>query len=272
MQRVKTKRFGVGICLGFWILISICTPGASASYISLDVTLSSKIEAHNLKVKVRAVNKGDEPAYNVLAELWASGEKLLADRQDELKGYGAYRAEMAIPLSVELPGTYPLILLMHYTDGNGYPFSALTGQTFVYQREEVSPAFGWLKSSSFTEAGDVYLTLKNLGNRELNSKVYLVLPNELTVNENVVSVRLAPASEQSVKFTVKNFSALPGSAYQALAVAEFEDQNIHFTGVSSGTIKILSSRGTIFGLPPTVVIAILTALILVLFAVQFKRQ
>lgn len=114
--------------------------GASASYISLNTTLSSKVEGKNLKIMVSTVNKGDESAFNVQAEFRAAGRTVLAEKSPELPVGAVYQARAVIPVPVNKPGTHPLILVMHYTDANQYPFSALTAQTFIYRQEAVPPS------------------------------------------------------------------------------------------------------------------------------------
>ena len=255
----------------FLFLIFGFSMTASASYISLNTTLSSKVEGKTLKVKISVVNKGDESAYNVQAELRVKGKEILAEKKTELPVNGTYQAEKSISLPLLKPGAYPLILVMHYTDANQYPFSALTGQTFVYQKEAVSPIFGRLKPATFSKEGTLKLALKNLSNTEVKAKTYLVAPRELTVEEKISAVTLAPKSEESSSFIVKNFSALAGSTYQVFAVSEAEDQDLHYTSISPGTVKIIASQ-EIFGLNYTVIFAILIALTVVFIAAQFIRK
>lgn len=244
---------------------------ASASYISLNTTLTSKVEKNELKVMVSTINKGDESAYNVRAEIKMGGKEILSDKEPELPVNGIYRANFSVPLSLGKPGTYPLILIMHYTDANQYPFSALTVQTFAYGKEAPSPLFGQAKSTSFSKEGWLRLTLKNLGDREIKANTYLVAPRELTVEEEKLSLSISPKSEQSTRFRLKNFSALNGSTYQLFAVSEFEDQGLHHTSVAPGTVKIVAAQ-EIFGLSYTAIFIILGALLIIFVGSQFFRK
>ena len=243
---------------------------ALASYISLNTTLRSKAENNNLKVSVAVTNKGDESAFNVQAEFTVNGKNILASKMAELPVGGNYKVEENFKLSLAKPGTYPLTLVMHYTDANQYPFSALTGQTFAYKTEAVSPIFGQLKSTSFSKEGQLKLVLKNSGDAEIKTNTYLVAPRELTVAEKALSLAIAPKAEQSGSFAVKKFSALSGSTYQVFAISEFEDQGLHYTSISPGTIKIVE-RQEIFGLSYTTLFIILAMLIIIFIGAQFFK-
>ena len=268
---------GDGLCQrvrAFIILTVYClllTLPAHASYISLNTSLASKYENGAVKVNVLVVNKGDESAYNVQAEVAVGGRVILAEKRAELPVNGSYAVEEKIPLSPPLPGTYPLTLVMHYTDANQYPFSALTCRTFIYEGEATSPLFGQLSPASFTKGGSLHFTLKNSSEREIKVKTYLVAPRELTVEQEGRELSLGPKSEQTASFKIKNFSALPGSTYQVYAVAEFEVNGLHNTSVFPGIVKIVAGR-ELFGLSYTTLFIILGLLILIFTAAQFLKK
>jgi len=252
-------------------LVLVTATATSASYISLNTSLSSKVEGNNLKVMVSSVNKGDESAYNVQAEFRAGGRTVLAEKRAGLPVDAAYQAQATIPVPLNRPGTYPLVLVMHYTDANQYPFSALTAQTFIYRQEAVSPIFGQVRSTSFAKEGKLNFKLKNLGDREIRAATRLIAPRELTVEEEKLELSVGAKSEQSAGFTVRNFSALSGSTYQVFAVSEFDDGGLHYANIAPGTIKIVEERGFL-GLSQTVIIVILAALVLVFIGAQFIKK
>ena len=253
------------------LLILIAAAPAVASFISLNTTLSSKIEGRTLKVSVLSVNKGDESAYNVQAEFKAGGKEILAEKRTELAVDASYKAQASIPLPATKPGNYPLTLIMHYTDANQYSFSALTAQTFVYKKETPSPLFGQVKSTTFSKEGKLRFKLKNLGVKNIRAVAYLVAPRELTVEEQKLELAVDPKSEQSASFSVKNFSALSGSTYQIFAVAEFEDDGMHFTSIAPGTIKIIEDR-IFLGLSQNLLIIALVLLVMIFIGAQFIKR
>jgi hypothetical protein len=255
----------------FLLLISWAW-AASASYISLNTTVNTKVDKDLLKVLVSVVNKGDESAHNVQAELRVGDKKILAEKRQELGVNATYKAIAEFKLDLKMPGQYPLIVVLHYADANQYPFSALTCQTFSYKAKELPfEIFGRMESATFWKKGKIKLTLKNMSESEMAASSYLVTPRELTGKEGSLEIRLEPKSENKISFSVENFSALHGSNYQVFAISEYERDGIHQTNITPGMIKIVESK-EIFGISYIVVIAVLFLLVLVFIAAQFIRK
>jgi hypothetical protein len=225
----------------------------------------------NLRVLVQAVNKGDEPAFNVQAELRVGDRNVLAEKMTELPVNGVYQGTASIPLALKTPGSYPLVLVLHYTDANQYAFSALTAQTFVYRREAAPPLIGQVRPAAFARNGQIDVSLKNSGDREIAAETSLVVPGELTAPASRQRLTIPPRSEQSATFTLSNFAALAGSTYQLFAVTEFEDGGIHFTSLTPGTVRITAERG-FFGLSQGMLTIVLTVLAALFIGAQFSRR
>lgn len=254
------------------VLLMVFSISASASYISLKTSLTSKVKGNVLEVMVDVVNKGDEPAYNVQAEIKVGEQKFLAEKRAELGINQTYKAYATFNLKLGKPGSYPLVLVMHYADANQYPFSALTSHTYTYKTASPpSEVFGRMKSAKFWKTGKVELTLKNMGEEEIKTKTKLFVPRELTVARTSQQITLAPKSEQRVSFEIENFSALDGSNYQVFAISEYDSQDFHQTSITPGTVKIKETR-EILGLSYPIVIAILVILVIIFAAAQFWRK
>jgi len=250
------------ILLILLVLPLFLNSSAFASYISLNTTLTSKIEGDILSLQISSVNKGDESAFNVQAELQAAGKNRLSKKVAELPVNGTYSAAEKIKVNYQKSGNYPLSLVLHYTDANQYPFSALTCQTVVYRKEAVSPVFGMIKAITFSSEGRLKLTLKNSAEKEIKSQIALIAPRELTIEDKAQALVLAPKSTRTLEFSAKNFSALPGSTYQIYALIESEDAELHYTTIIPGTIRIASEG------PKTIITlsVIVVALLIMIFA------
>ncbi|MFH1683807.1 MAG: hypothetical protein ABIA67_02865 [Candidatus Margulisiibacteriota bacterium] len=237
----------------------------------MDTTITSKVEKNELKVLLEAVNKGDESAYNVRAEIRAGDDKFLAQKRPELGIDQTYKAYNTFKLGKSRPGQYPLVLVMHYTDANQYPFSAMTCQTYSYQAEDLpSEIFGRVKAKAFWKQGQAKLTLKNMGDTEIAATTYLVVPREITVAGGPQKVTLLPKSQKSLDFFVENFSALNGSNYQVFAVTEYEKQGIHQTSISAGMIKIVEKN--FFRDYRLLIIALVAILLAAFILLQRKKK
>lgn len=246
---------------------------ALASFISLNTTVTAKVVGSQLKVLVSAVNKGDEPAYSVQAELQVGDKKILAEKKEKVEIDGDYKGYAAFNLNLINPGQYPLIVVMHYADANQYPFSALTIPVFNFKAEDVPvEIFGRMRSATFWKEGQLGLTLKNSGNTTINAKTNLVVPQELTVQNNQQDIAIAGRASAHTSFNIENFSALSGSTYQVYAVSEYDKDGRHHTVITPGMIKIVEKRN-ILGLDYQYLLIFLVILVMVFIIFQvFKSE
>jgi len=243
-----------------------------ASYISLNTSVTSKVEKDKLKVFVSANNKGDEPAYNVQAEIRMGDKKVLTEKSTSVAVNDTYKRGAELSLNLSKPGQYPLVVIMHYGDANQYPFSALTVQTFAYKADPgLSEIFGKLKAITFWKEGKTSLILKNLAESVINTKTYLIIPQEISVKESRIESNIAPKSEAQIEFSFDNFSALTGSTYQIFAISEYEKDNIHQTNITPGLVKIIEEK-KIMGISYTMVFSAMAILLVLLIGYQFLKK
>lgn len=255
----------------FCILTFAWASPAFASYINFSTTLSAKVEGDSLSISIATTNKGNESAFNVQAELIAGGQNVTAAKMAELRVNETYKIENRIKLTVDKKGSYPLILIMHYTDANQYPFSALSCQTYDFGQASIPAAMGQLKSAKISKKGNVTLAIKNTGDVLIKAKTRLVAPAELTIENKEKEISLEPKSDKEVSFTVRNFSALTGSTYQVFAVTQFDTRDEHQTVISTGNIQIEEKRA-VLGMNYIIIIAAVILLALIFIVVQFKRK
>jgi hypothetical protein len=254
----------ISLVLFIWLAVS----SAQASYISLKTSFNARLDKDVLKVLVRVINKGDESAYNVQAEITAAGKRFLAEKKLEVGVDQGYDAMAEFPLAKGKPGIYPLLLTMHYTDANQYPFSALTGQTFAYRAEDTpGDVFGRLQTATFWQSGQTKLTIKNLSDQAVNAAVDLITPRELRAVGSRQTTLVPARGAVTVDFTVENLSALNGSNYQVFAVIEYDKAGLHQTSIAPGSLKITESKN-LLGLDYLFWFAALIILLLVFLAIQ----
>lgn len=259
------------IYLGFviGILPFVLVTSANASFISLKTDLNAKIDGDRLKVLVSVVNKGDEAAHNVQAEIKALDKRFLGEKAAEVGINQTYNAVTEFALNKDKPGIYPLILTMYYTDANQYPFSALTVQAIAYKADDVpGNIFGRLASAGFWQTGETKLAVKNLSNQEIKVLVGLITPRELRVTVDKQIVTVPPRGVSAVHFPIENLSALSGSNYQVFAVMEYDQQGSHQTSLAPGLLKIFETRNFL-GLNYANWFFLLAILLIVFMAIQF---
>lgn len=267
-----------GCCRGIQIILFVfCALScawvtqAQASYINFSTSMNTRVEGDVLNVSITTTNKGDESAFNVQAQLVAGDQKITTPKMPELRVNETYKTENRLKLTANKKGLYPLILIMHYTDANQYPFSALSCQTYDIGKASVSTVIGQIQSAKISKKGKLTLALKNSGDALIKAKTRLITPGELTVEEKEKEISLPPKSDKEISFDVKNFSALAGSTYQVFAVTEFDDNDEHQTVISTGTIQIEAKR-EVLGMHYIIIIAAVILLALIFIVVQFKRK
>lgn len=249
--------------LAFSVLLLLIAP-ACASFIRFEPTLTLTIEGNVLKTTVSAVNKGDEPAFNVRAELLAEGKNIFLSKQEEVRRGMGYETGSSIELNALKPGKYPLILRLHYTDANQYPFSCLAGQTFLYRSKNLpDPIVGRIKTATFWARGKVDLRLKNLTDSELEVSTSLVTPKELAASQEEIKCVIPAGGEKSIIFTVSNFAALGVSGYQVYAIVEYKDRAV----LVPGKINIIEEKDFL-GISYPFLVFILIILVIIFIGFQ----
>jgi len=100
-----------------------------------------------------------------------------------------------------------------------------------------------LQKTEMHREGNLVLRLRNLEDQAQRLHVRLLLPQELSTTSPAQDLSLASQQETSLKFPIRNFSALDGSVYAAYAIIEYENGGRHFTSMAPGTVAIRADKG-----------------------------
>jgi len=263
------RHTGFSLCI---ILLFVLAPAASASFIRLDTTVTTDTTKNNLELKISVSNKGDEPAHAVQAEIIIGQEICFSDKKPKLEIAQTVRFDQLYQTKIEKQGVYPVVVIIHYSDANGYPFSALLCRTFSHhQNAPTAEIFGEMAPVTLSEKGKIKLTLKNTGKSEIQTSTTLIAPKEFKISQEKQQTSVLSKAFKKLSFAVENFSALTGSRYQIYAISEYEKNGIHQTSIIPGTIMVIASK-KIIGLEYRTLILILILLAVVFFAAQFKKK
>jgi len=245
-----------------------------ASVISLTTTISTDLMAENTtKVQVKLLNSGDEPANNVQISL-------ISDFQSNPVFVGTltpnipFEQEFNISLKEYiLPGNYPLVVLVDYSDANAYPFSSVSPSSIVYKTPTVSKLSSMLSELSLTdkETKKLTLTVRNLDDISHELDVKLILPRELKVANGERTISIQSKQEKELSFDVSSFSALPGSSYVILASIEYEHEGLHYSSIGRGMIRI-TEKPDLIELPSWLPILVIIFLVLIFIYYQFRGK
>lgn len=232
----SSRVIGIGIFLLFWG--GICFAG----HITLQISTTPTPADQQIFCTVSIVNQGDESAANVQAHVEFLGKRYSAQVQPSLAVGQTYQGSYEMPATNLLPGRYSLIVIVEYTDTNGYPFTALSTANVPF-REDFSPQIhGMTDAVELGGSAGMYLRLKNPQNQKQEVQVRLVLPKEISCDQPQREVSLAAMGEKEIGFDLRNFSALEGSTYQVFTLVEYAIEGKHTSMAIPGTIKIVPAR------------------------------
>jgi hypothetical protein len=161
-----------------------------------------------------------------------------------------------------LPGTYPFIVMLRFSDASNYPIYMIYDATFDVKEPGPSKINGTMDPASISVDGSGVLTLKlkNEDSTAHDVKVRIFAPDSISATAAQESVQIPPGAEAEAKFTIANYMALPGSQLDVLATAEYED-NLHRTTVVRCRVglKPQEPRRDLFPFEVAVVILIFAA-------------
>ena len=258
------------VMLVLFFLPTIC----QASRISLELSVEINTQDKTWSGHVLATNRGDEAAYDLQASLKALGSEKRSSIVKQLEAGKTWETEIPILEVMDpqiMPGRYPAILQVSYTDSNGHPFSALTVNFFEVHEAIVSQISGELQATPISGKGRLILKLQNMDESPIEASVQLVFPRELVPDRYEEKIRVNARDSVTINRQVRNLSALPGSQYPVFSIIEYDKDGTHFSSKAMATLNIAEPVGLVRSMrvPLLVVLGILVAVVIVL---QFRHR
>ncbi|OQY59239.1 MAG: hypothetical protein B6245_07750 [Desulfobacteraceae bacterium 4572_88] len=246
------------------VLIAVFfAPTAHATYISMETGFEFRDDGHGLILRLTTRNKGDEPAYAVQFEASLGKVSITGKTIPRLSVNEKAGEEFEIKDAFMIPGHYPLIIKTHYQDANSYRFSSLTLGYYDHKTPVISniSVRGEELDVSANGGGKLKFILRNSGDQAHMLTLDLHVPNELASIEGTRTLRIGPKSEETIAFTVKNFSALENSSYAVFLLAQYQHDEKH-NSTSGSTIVHISPMSS--GLTPSLWLLITSGAVIVL--------
>jgi len=247
-------------------MILLFLPFVSAAYISLQMTAETNDTEGTITVK----HLGDETAYQVQVVSRIFDNEYKREIVDVLKVGDNFTESFSINLSSHRVGTYPLFVTVYYQDKNGYLFSTLLSKIVknsVTSRSEISVE---LNDSVINDRTKVPVTIRNFGEESKNLRLFLFMSDEFIVKDNNRSIVVASKTSEDVVFEVENFGARTNSTYAFYAIAEYDEQNEHFSSISDGKMRVINIKKGFFD--KNVLIFVLAAIALIFIVMQFVKK
>lgn len=248
----------------------LCPTLCRASRISLEISTEVARTETGWSARVRVVNKGDEAAHDLQARLEAVGEEKSSAIVGELGAGKVWEVEIPILAAATSPsrtirGRYPVVTRVFYGDANGHPFSALSVGFFDAGEAAVSQLGGRLRVSAVSDKGTFRLDLHNMEQTPIEATVSWVFPREVVPDRQTERIMIQGRGSARLEGTLKNLSALPGSAYPVFALMEYDKDGVHFTAKAGAALEVTEARGLVssWRIPLLVVLLLLAAVIVV---------
>ena len=191
-----------------FLLVLAFIPAVNASYI----TIQSSVAVTNNKTMVKVTNLGDESAYNVQLSLEMNNQKIVSGTKNQLGVKEVFEWSAPIKFEAGNPGKYPLILTVNYEDANAYPFSAISVSTFEYKQPTISSIVAKMNNLEVYDKGLLELKMKNLDGTAKEAAIRLIMPKELTANQDRLPVKIPAKSEGSTEFKIEKSSIKVGNS------------------------------------------------------------
>lgn len=223
-------------------LLFVCG-AALASYISMATEFSITNAPDGLELVVATENRGDEPSYGVQFEAQAGHKQFTSAEVPLLIVNEKTTAHFPVDDAFGLPGRYPIVIKTHYRDANAYPFSALTVGFYDYQEPVLSKILMRTENTDIPSNGSATLSVlvRNNDSVPRDLEVVLHLPNELAAVADKQSLQLDPGHEATLNYLVENFSALENSSYSVAVIAQYEDDERHYSASGSSVMRITAA-------------------------------
>jgi len=258
----------------FFVAVLFFVSVASASFIRMtaDIQVEPIVSGSSTKVNVSLVNSGDEPAHDTqLSLILPDGFSTDSAYAGVMYPNAPYENVFGVNISGGLlPGRYPLVLKIHYSDANAYPFSVVSPSFIMYEQATPVMVRGSMPELQLgvSEEKQLKLSLSNMDSKPHNLKVRLITSDEIVSDPHEKEVQINANGQTDLMFNVKPFGALPDSTYVVFATIEYDD-SLHYSSIATGVVKVVREESglNLSWLP----VAVLLILIGLFIYYQLKR-
>jgi len=191
-----------------------------------------------LQIVIKIKNKGDETAHEVQASVPYRQRVLLSPVIKHVRPGEPHTFRFEESVSGMKPGRYPLTVTVHFQDGNGYPFSALSGTMFSVGSPVSAGHRCVAHDVTMVEKGKLLVDVRNLKSESKKITASVSLPREFSTPKSQVNFELGPEAERTIAFKIVNVSAMTNSANSLFCYLEYEQENTHYTAFTSATARI----------------------------------
>lgn len=215
---------------------------ASGGTISIGTDLAVAPKEDALAVTLGITNSGDDPASAVVPSLSFAGQQLRGAVRKSLAPGERMPASFEVPWANALPGQWPLVTRISYTDARAYPFEAVQVSLVTLGASPSLVALVDVSLDVVEGSGMLRARLKSLSAAPLATDLQLIVPQGLEANPPQRHVALAAWGEAEVAAEIVNRTALAGSSYPVFVTVEYADEESHHAALGYAMARIQATR------------------------------
>ncbi|MBM3308925.1 MAG: hypothetical protein FJY77_01600 [Candidatus Altiarchaeales archaeon] len=235
-----------------WLAILLLLAGSASAGFTMHLrTMSEVVSDQQARINFSLVNAGDETAYQIFLET------ILPEGFTSSSVYSpSLRPNQPLSgvLDIKFPqnaveGRYPVVIMLHYSDRNSYPFSIIFPEYIKYKEGMGSKVQLMIPTVEITGPDQVGFNLKvyNQDSKEHNLTIRLYTPKEIEANITVKDIQLTGQSNTVVENNIWSNGALYDSDYLILASVSYIEDGRVYSSIAQGRAKIVKPLGMQIG-------------------------
>lgn len=251
-----------------------CVQLGYASFIRMQAVAVADVSDNQVTVRVVTMNSGDEKAVNVKLEaMFPESEPQFSPVKKVLKPGETVENEFKWLISHRMSYRQLVVpIRIHYSDANLYEFSSLEhAKVSVGKKPAVTTVLGKGTTADVNKNGRLSYIFKSLDGKAHSIKARLILPSDLDLITEEVSIAVPASGDVSTEFVLRNKTGLPGSNYAVLALVSEVTPDGLVEDVAVGSVSIVKGNSTVSNVLKKAPIAIAILLVLGFVIMQFAQ-
>lgn len=218
--------------------LCLCPATAEAGTISITTNAFALADNERLYVLIQVKNDGSEAAHRVRTNAEVLGEQFGSEVRTRIDPGKSREFKFTKSIDTSLAGTFPITVLVHFQDANGYPFSALTCTTFSVGKSRNAELASASDPVSIKDNGIVRFRIQNKSSHERHIKATLVLPREFSSEKPETQFSLQAGGNKTLAFSIQNLGAVDGASYPVFLIQQYDFDGVKHTAVSNEVVNI----------------------------------
>jgi hypothetical protein len=205
---------------------------------NINLEADTAIATAGIQLTLAATNAGTAVARDLVPEVTWLGRSRQGEKLAALPPGGRRPWDFSLP-PPPASGTFPLVLRLRYTDGDGRAASALLVRTAGTAAP--GPVRAVLTAAPIATVGTVRLRLENPGARPVAGRVVTFLPSELATDPESQPAQVPGGGSVELALMLQNVRAAAGASYPVYAVFEYDWGGAHHTVLAGATLPIVAA-------------------------------